>query len=153
GGEVTLCVDRHEGHGVALAGHVEGAHGDRVVLLLDRRAEAEAAREERHPRRGRPDSGAGAEDSGSSPRGGDRRDAREQRESDHSDDERHAPPAHVRRVPPRPAPESQHRANCARWYPTWYVIDGSVFLRSGGYNPTLTIEALTWRAAERIARR
>jgi len=33
------------------------------------------------------------------------------------------------------------------------VIDGSVFLRSGGYNPTLTIEALAWRAAERIARR
>jgi len=31
-----------------------------------------------------------------------------------------------------------------------YVIDGSVFPTSGGYNPTLTIEALAWRAAEGI---
>ena len=37
--------------------------------------------------------------------------------------------------------------------PNLYVIDGSVFPTSGGYNPTLTIEALAWRAAEGIARR
>jgi len=36
--------------------------------------------------------------------------------------------------------------------PNLYAIDGSVFPTSGGYNPTLTIEALAWRAAERIAR-
>ncbi len=36
--------------------------------------------------------------------------------------------------------------------PNLYVIDGSVFPTSGGYNPTLTIEALAWRAAERLAR-
>jgi gluconate 2-dehydrogenase alpha chain len=36
--------------------------------------------------------------------------------------------------------------------PNLYVIDGSVFPTAGGYNPTLTIEALAWRAAERIAR-
>jgi len=37
--------------------------------------------------------------------------------------------------------------------PNLYVIDGSVFPTSGGYNPTLTIEALAWRAAERLATR
>ena len=36
--------------------------------------------------------------------------------------------------------------------PNLYAIDGSVFPTSGGYNPTLTIEALAWRAAERLAR-
>jgi choline dehydrogenase-like flavoprotein len=36
--------------------------------------------------------------------------------------------------------------------PNLYVIDGSVFPTSGGYNPTLTIQALAWRAAERIAK-
>jgi choline dehydrogenase-like flavoprotein len=36
--------------------------------------------------------------------------------------------------------------------PNLYVIDGSVFPTSGGYNPTLTIEALAWRAAERLAK-
>lgn len=36
--------------------------------------------------------------------------------------------------------------------PNLYVIDGSVFPTSSGYNPTLTIEALAWRAAEGIAR-
>jgi choline dehydrogenase-like flavoprotein len=36
--------------------------------------------------------------------------------------------------------------------PNMYVIDGSVFPTSGGYNPTLTIEALAWRAAEGIAK-
>ncbi len=35
--------------------------------------------------------------------------------------------------------------------PNLYVIDGSVFPTSGGYNPTLTIEALAWRAASRLA--
>jgi choline dehydrogenase-like flavoprotein len=35
--------------------------------------------------------------------------------------------------------------------PNLYVIDGSVFPTSGGYNPTLTIEALAWRAADGIA--
>jgi choline dehydrogenase-like flavoprotein len=37
--------------------------------------------------------------------------------------------------------------------PNLYVIDGSVFPTSSGYNPTLTIEALAWRAAAHIARR
>jgi choline dehydrogenase-like flavoprotein len=36
--------------------------------------------------------------------------------------------------------------------PNLFVIDGSVFPTSGGYNPTLTIEALAWRAADRLAR-
>jgi choline dehydrogenase-like flavoprotein len=36
--------------------------------------------------------------------------------------------------------------------PNLYAIDGSVFPTSGGYNPTLTIEALAWRAAEGIVR-
>jgi choline dehydrogenase-like flavoprotein len=36
--------------------------------------------------------------------------------------------------------------------PNLYAIDGSVFPTSTGYNPTLTIEALAWRAAARIAR-
>jgi choline dehydrogenase-like flavoprotein len=36
--------------------------------------------------------------------------------------------------------------------PNLYVIDGSVFPTSSGYNPTLTIEALAWRAAAHIAR-
>jgi choline dehydrogenase-like flavoprotein len=37
--------------------------------------------------------------------------------------------------------------------PNLYAIDGSVFPTSGGYNPTLTIQALAWRAAAGIARR
>jgi choline dehydrogenase-like flavoprotein len=36
--------------------------------------------------------------------------------------------------------------------PNLYAIDGSVFPTSGGYNPTLTIEALAWRAAQGILR-
>lgn len=36
--------------------------------------------------------------------------------------------------------------------PNLYVADGSVFPTSGGYNPTLTIQALAWRAAEEIWR-
>lgn len=35
--------------------------------------------------------------------------------------------------------------------PNLYVMDGSVFPTSGGYNPTLTIQALAWRAAEHLA--
>lgn len=31
-----------------------------------------------------------------------------------------------------------------------YVADGSVFPTSGGYNPTLTIQAMAWRTADRI---
>jgi choline dehydrogenase-like flavoprotein len=34
--------------------------------------------------------------------------------------------------------------------PNLYAIDGSVFPTSGGYNPTLTIEALAWRTAKGI---
>lgn len=34
--------------------------------------------------------------------------------------------------------------------PNLYVTDASVFPTSGGYNPTLTIQALAWRAANRI---
>jgi choline dehydrogenase-like flavoprotein len=34
--------------------------------------------------------------------------------------------------------------------PNMYVTDGSVFPTSGGYNPTLTIQALAWRTADRI---
>ena len=34
--------------------------------------------------------------------------------------------------------------------PNLYVTDASVFPTSGGYNPTLTVQALAWRAAERI---
>ena len=37
--------------------------------------------------------------------------------------------------------------------PNLYAIDGSVFPTAGGYNPTLTIQALAWRAAERLAKR
>ena len=36
--------------------------------------------------------------------------------------------------------------------PNLYAIDGSVLPTAGGYNPTLTIQALAWRAAERLAR-
>jgi choline dehydrogenase-like flavoprotein len=35
--------------------------------------------------------------------------------------------------------------------PNLYVADGSVFPTSGGYNPTLTIQAMAWRAAQGIA--
>jgi choline dehydrogenase-like flavoprotein len=35
--------------------------------------------------------------------------------------------------------------------PNLYVMDASVFPTSGGYNPTLTIQALAWRAAEHLA--
>jgi choline dehydrogenase-like flavoprotein len=35
--------------------------------------------------------------------------------------------------------------------PNLYVADGSVFPTSGGYNPTLTIQAMAWRTADRIA--
>jgi choline dehydrogenase-like flavoprotein len=34
--------------------------------------------------------------------------------------------------------------------PNLYVTDGSVFPTSGGYNPTLTIQAMAWRTAEGI---
>ena len=34
--------------------------------------------------------------------------------------------------------------------PNLYVTDASVFPTSGGYNPTLTIQALAWRAAQHI---
>jgi len=36
--------------------------------------------------------------------------------------------------------------------PNLFVADGSVLPTSGGYNPTLTIQALAWRTAEGIAR-
>lgn len=34
--------------------------------------------------------------------------------------------------------------------PNMYVADGSIFPTSGGYNPTLTIQAMAWRTADRI---
>ena len=34
--------------------------------------------------------------------------------------------------------------------PNLYVTDGSVFPTSGGYNPTLTIQAMAWRTADRM---
>lgn len=34
--------------------------------------------------------------------------------------------------------------------PNMYATDGSVFPTSGGYNPTLTIQAMAWRTADRI---
>jgi len=34
--------------------------------------------------------------------------------------------------------------------PNLYVTDGSVFPTSGGYNPTLTIQAMAWRTADNI---
>jgi choline dehydrogenase-like flavoprotein len=37
--------------------------------------------------------------------------------------------------------------------PNLYVGDGSVLPTSGGYNPTLTIQALAWRTATRLAAR
>jgi choline dehydrogenase-like flavoprotein len=36
--------------------------------------------------------------------------------------------------------------------PNLYVTDGSVFPTSGGYNPTLTIQAMAWRTAEGIVK-
>lgn len=36
--------------------------------------------------------------------------------------------------------------------PNLYAVDGSVFPSSGGYNPTLTIEANAWRIADGIVR-
>jgi len=36
--------------------------------------------------------------------------------------------------------------------PNLYVTDGSVFPTSGGYNPTLTIQAMAWRTADSISR-
>lgn len=36
--------------------------------------------------------------------------------------------------------------------PNLYVMDASVFPTSGGYNPTLTVQALAWRAAAHLAR-
>jgi choline dehydrogenase-like flavoprotein len=35
--------------------------------------------------------------------------------------------------------------------PNLYVADGSVLPTSGGYNPTLTIQAMAWRTAQGIA--
>jgi choline dehydrogenase-like flavoprotein len=35
--------------------------------------------------------------------------------------------------------------------PNLYVTDASIFPTSGGYNPTLTIQALAWKIAEGIA--
>ncbi|HUZ29400.1 MAG TPA: GMC oxidoreductase [Solirubrobacteraceae bacterium] len=34
--------------------------------------------------------------------------------------------------------------------PNLYVADASVFPTSGDYNPTLTIQAMAWRTADRI---
>jgi choline dehydrogenase-like flavoprotein len=34
--------------------------------------------------------------------------------------------------------------------PNLYAVDGSVFPSSGGYNPTLTIQANAWRIADGI---
>ena len=34
--------------------------------------------------------------------------------------------------------------------PNMYVTDGSIFPSSGGYNPTLTIQAMAWRTADRL---
>jgi choline dehydrogenase-like flavoprotein len=34
--------------------------------------------------------------------------------------------------------------------PNLYVADGSVFPTSGGYNPTLTVQAMAWRTADNI---
>ena len=34
--------------------------------------------------------------------------------------------------------------------PNLYIADGSVLPGSGGYNPTLTIQAMAWRTAEGI---
>ena len=34
--------------------------------------------------------------------------------------------------------------------PNLYVADGSVFPTSGGYNPSLTIQAMAWRTADNI---
>ncbi|HXN61302.1 MAG TPA: GMC family oxidoreductase [Acidimicrobiales bacterium] len=43
-------------------------------------------------------------------------------------------------------------ANGRFWgIPNLYVADGSVFPTSGGYNPTLTIQAMAWRTAQGIA--
>lgn len=35
--------------------------------------------------------------------------------------------------------------------PNLFVTDASVFPTFGGYDPTLTIQAVTWRAAKHIA--
>src|SRR5207249_4792844 len=64
------------------------------------------------------------------------------------------PPVASSRVDLDPAVEDIYGKPAARvtysHHPNLYLTDASVFPTSGGYNPTLTIQALAWRAAERM---
>ena len=52
-------------------------------------------------------------------------------------------------------PSGRGALNVDRWqrvhgHDNLFVLDGSVHVTNGGFNPVLTIMALAWRAADRI---
>ena len=53
------------------------------------------------------------------------------------------------------SPSGRGALNVDRWqrvhgHDNLFVLDGSVHVTNGGFNPVLTIMALAWRAADRI---